>query len=134
MAIEAACPLLKNKITVWDGGVYNYYVDGRDLFLKYDGIASDMMQAEVEDGLAEGLVGNMIQYDSTTYSQFGSNLFYEPIPYELLHTLNTVPDISVKVNGVTSICVNFNCQFKLIDPEGELNTFTYTEATKTVVI
>ena len=42
MEIESACPSLKNKITVWDGGAYRFYVDGRDLFIKYDGVVADL--------------------------------------------------------------------------------------------
>lgn len=65
---------------------------------------------------------------------YSSNLFYEPIPFEMLRTYETEPQLIVTVNDQPAVCHNLTCDFTYILPEGEITAFTFTELTKKLVI
>lgn len=65
---------------------------------------------------------------------YSSNLFYEPIPFEMLKTYETEPQVIVKVKNLPAVCHNLTCDFNYLEPVGELTSFTFDETTKKLVI
>lgn len=68
-----------------------------------------------------------------------NNLFYQPIPFDMLYTASEEPAIQVKVNGVYASCPDYNCHYKVnadIVPthtstslSGNVLTLTYSKPT-----
>ena len=40
--INQACPNFKEKYDIWDGPRYTYFEDGRDIYLRFVGVNSDV--------------------------------------------------------------------------------------------
>jgi hypothetical protein len=90
--INAACPNYKEKYDIWDGPAYSYYEDGRDLFLRFTGLNYDVPQMEVMSFDTNPVLGNSLTFNSTTHLPYNSKrIFYEPLPFEFLHTNETQP-------------------------------------------
>jgi hypothetical protein len=62
------------------------------------------------------------------------NLFYDPVPFEMLKTYETKPQVMVSVDGLPAVCHNLECDYAFVEPVGEITSFTYDEATKKLVI
>jgi hypothetical protein len=61
------------------------------------------------------LTGKNLTYNITTLRKHSSNLFYEPIPFEMLKTVETKPQLIVEVNGLPAACHNLSCDFSYIE-------------------
>mmetsp|Transcript_29263 Transcript_29263/g.28389 ORF Transcript_29263/g.28389 Transcript_29263/m.28389 type:complete len:138 (-) Transcript_29263:1665-2078(-) len=92
-AITTGCPALRDRFRVWDGETYEYEVDGRDIFIEFDGINQDVGEFAIVTGFVTPLVGNLIAVDAITFSDFSTNLFYAPIPFEFLYSYHTYPEL-----------------------------------------
>jgi len=62
----------------------------------------------------------------TTIHNFGSNLMYEPIPFEMLQTYTTKPQISMKVGSLPASCPNLDCDYEYVDQVEDISSFTFT--------
>lgn len=69
-----------------------------------------------------------------TTRNYSSNLFYQPIPFEMLKTYETKPQLVVDVGGLPAACHNLSCDFSYIQNVGEITSFQFTESTKKLVI
>ena len=65
---------------------------------------------------------------------YSTNLFYEPIPFEMLRTYETEPQLIVTVGNLPAVCHNLTCDFTYTLPEGELTGYTWNEATSRLVL
>lgn len=63
-----------------------------------------------------------ISVDITTLQESSNDLYYEVIPVDLLFTAEQNTQVTVKSNGVTANCPNFNCDY--IIQENDLPTIT----------
>jgi hypothetical protein len=73
--------------------------------------------------------------DETTHTNVtGTNLFYEPIPFEFIRTFEELPQLIVTVNDVPAVCHNLTCDFTYIEPVGMIDSFTYDHSTRILVL
>jgi hypothetical protein len=79
-----SCHGLRDKIDVWEDSIYPYYENGRAFRLRYYGKNEDVGQAQIRSADDEPLTGDSIEYFANTSHPFNHNLFYEPIPYDML--------------------------------------------------
>lgn len=63
-----------------------------------------------------------------------TNLFYEPIPFEMLNTFETKPQLIVNVDGKPAVCHNMTCSFEYIPAIGSVSAFTFDLATKKLTV
>jgi len=70
----------------------------------------------------------------TTVRNYTTNLFYDPIPMEMLKTYETKPQLIVEVGGLPAACHNLSCDFSYIPNVGSVTAFEFTESTKKLVI
>jgi len=90
--IHQACPYYRDKFEVWDGPKYTYYDDGRDLMFRFTGLNEDIPQFEIIDCPINKIDGNEVSFNSSTHLPYDpATLFYEPVPFEFLHTNETSP-------------------------------------------
>jgi len=78
-------------------------------------------------------VGGYEFYANTTI-EYGTNLFYEPIPYEMLRTYEETPQLIVTVDDVPAACHNLTCNFTFIEPVGEITYYEYDSNAKKLTI
>ena len=76
-----------------------------------------------------------IQVSVYTVQEGSQDLFYETIPIELLATAEDTPQITVKSNGLTGSCPNFNCDYTLLTTSvPQVNSFTYSAPTLSLTV
>ena len=51
-------------------------------------------------------------FASTTAVEGGTNLFFEPIPREMLYTSVTKPQVKLTIDGIEAACANVNCDYE----------------------
>jgi hypothetical protein len=128
------CDRLYDLVEVLDTVDYYYTNMGRAFLIRFVGLNAQPGQFEIVTSESNPLsLGNFTNYANITVP-YSSNLFYEPIPFEMLRTYETEPQLIVTVGENPAVCHNLTCDFTYILPEGEITAFTYTEETKLLVI
>lgn len=52
-----------------------------------------------------------MQANITVLRPYGESLFFEVIPMEMLRTDEQTPQILVKIDGMSALCLDMNCDF-----------------------
>jgi len=130
LPIMRNCTGLYDKIQAVDAGEHAYSANGRSFFLRFQGINEDPGQFSIESSTTEPLTGENLTISQNTTIPYSSNLFYEPIPFEMLKTYETEPQVIVTVDGLPAVCHNLTCNFTYIAAVGEVTAFTFTESTR----
>ena len=65
---------------------------------------------------------------------FSTNVLYEPIPFELLRTVEDKPQLIVEVDGLPAVCHGLACDFSFVEAVGVITSFTFTEATSLLTV
>ena len=90
--IVQACPNYREKFEIWNGPAYYYNEDGRDLLIRFTGLNQDVPQMEVVPSPTNPLVGNEVSLNQSIWVPYNpTTLFYEPVPFEFLHTAESKP-------------------------------------------
>jgi hypothetical protein len=79
------------------------------------------------------LIGNNVNfeaYDWIPYNQ--SRLFYEPVPFEFLYTIEDKPQVIVSIDGIEAVCDSLDCGYNYVAPTSLITGFTYDGATLTI--
>jgi hypothetical protein len=54
-------------------------------------------------------------FDQEIYRAHGENLWFEPVPLEMLYTVAQVPQVRVSVNGLPAVCPDNNCGYSYLE-------------------
>lgn len=130
------CDRLYDLTEITSGNDFEYAENGRSWILRFIGLNEDPGQFELVQSEITPLTagdGNVTFYSNTTVP-YGVNLFFEPIPFEMLRTYETEPQLIVSVGNLPAVCHNLTCDFTYILPEGEVTAFTFVESTKKLVL
>ena len=128
------CDNLYDKIRLIDTGVFGRGSNGRSFQLLFDDLKSDPGQFRIVSAESSPLTGNDINITSTTEQNYGTNLMYDVIPFEMLKTFETEEQLIVTVNGDPAACHNLTCGISYIAPVATVTAFTYDLSTKVLVI
>lgn len=86
---------------------------------------------KIISGVEDPLVGaDTLVSNNTVMVNASTSIFYEAIPFEMLRTYETDPQVLVTVGDYPAVCKNLTCDFHYIEPEGEVTSFTYTAGTR----
>jgi hypothetical protein len=90
--IQEGCAKLYDKITVTnaDMSTLAYYENGRNLTISFTGLAADPGPFYITEDTETPLVGNVTKFNET-HKPYSTNLWYDPIPFEMLKTYETEP-------------------------------------------
>jgi hypothetical protein len=81
---------------------------------------------KIISGVDEPLTGANLVSNNTKFIEADQNLiFYEAIPFEMLRTYETKPQIKVQVGDYPAVCKNLECDYHYIEPVGLITNFTY---------
>jgi len=91
--IGRGCEGLFDRVEVREGYKYHYRENGRSFYVRFVGLKGDPGQLEIVEveNTEETLQGQNLKYTATTIVPYSTNLFYEPIPFEMLQTYETKP-------------------------------------------
>jgi hypothetical protein len=128
--LEESCFGLRDKIEVMEVDTFPYKANGRSIYILFRGATGDMGQFRFVSGEDTPLEGDEIQFHQNVTQPYGTNLLYEPIPFEWLRAYEETPQVLVSVNGTPAACSNLNCGYVYMDPVGELTEFSFDVDTK----
>lgn len=132
--ISEECPGFKDKIQVQHNNTYYDRSLGRAFYIRFVGYNDDPGQFEFVSDEDVPITGQDVKFIAQTVTPYGSNLFYEPIPFEMLKTYETKPQVIVNVNGLPAVCHNLTCDFTYTAAVGQVTAASFDESTKKVVI
>jgi hypothetical protein len=128
------CTGLYDRIETWDAYPYAYKQNGRGNYIHFKGINEDPGQFEIISDWDTPLVGDNITFVSNTSRPYSSNLWYDPVPFEMLKTYDTIPQIVVTVNDLPVVCHNITCGYNYTEAVGEIASFTFDAATNKLTL
>lgn len=123
-----------DKIVVEEAYKHSYRHNGRSFYVTFEGLHYDVPLLELMTSDTDPLTPANQTLNVTKIRSYSTNLFYEPVPFEFLKTYETKPQLMVEIDGLPAVCHNLTCDFSYVANVGEATTFTYTEATKELVI
>lgn len=129
-AVFKKCPNAYDKLDIWDSGNFKYRENGIGFYVRFIGSNGNHTQMRIMSGKDTLLGGTNISYYSNVTIPASTNLFYEAVPFEMLRTYETKPQVLVTVGDYPAVCHNLTCHFNYTVPEGEVTGFTYTESSK----
>jgi len=130
------CSGYYDRIDVWRAETFDYVDNGIGLFLRFIGRNGDHAKMKIVSGvdvpLTQGstVSADQLEYNSTKVVNASKSLFYESIPFEMLRTHETKPQVVVQVGDYPAVCKNLTCHYNYTVPEGIVTGFTYTAATR----
>jgi len=133
-AIMRGCDRFYDTLHVNYVGGWAYDQNGFSFIIRFVGLGNDPGQFEIVPDEESPLSGSNITYTSETLVPYSSNLFYEPIPFEMLKTYETEPQVIVKVKDLPAVCHNLTCDFHYTEPVGVVESFTFDESNNKLVI
>lgn len=77
------------------------------------------------------LLGNNVQTLVENDKRSSNNIFYSPIPHELIYTIVQKPEITVTSNGIQGVCQG-DCGFKYIDDVSEITAASLAGSVLTI--
>ncbi len=93
----------------------------------------DIPQFEILNGDAIPLIGNELVFNSTTWIPYDpTRIFYEPVPFEFLHTAEPKPQVMVTVDDIEAVCASLDCGFNYVEPEANISDFNLVGTTLTI--
>jgi len=112
------CDQFYDRLEVWETGVPDYRQNGIELIIKFQGLNADPGQFEVVSVDTDPLQGDNILLTWETVTPYSTNLWYEPVPFEMLKTYETKPQIIVSVDGQPAVCHGLNCDYTYVAAVG----------------
>jgi hypothetical protein len=128
------CPNTYDKLEIWDSGHFPYRENGLGFYVRFVGSNGNKTQMRILTGKDTPLGGTNITFNQTKAVEASTNLFYEAIPFEMLRTYETEPQVLVTVGGYPAVCHNLTCHYHYTEPEGEVTAFQYAAASKQLTI
>jgi hypothetical protein len=131
--IEGGCPWTRDKILVDAVNEYGYYENGRAMYIQFVGYNNKPGQFKIVPADLNTTAYNYTTHQNVT-DPFSNDLFYEPIPYEMLRTNVKKTQLRVTVNGTEAVCKNLNCDYIYTPPVGEITSFSFDATNNQVTI
>jgi hypothetical protein len=132
-----SCDGLYDRTEITDTGNFghiHYKHNGLSFYIRYLGVNEDPGHIEIENVEGATMGGNNLTFVTETVRPYSTNLEYDVIPFEMLKTFETKPQLIVTVNNLPAVCHNLTCDYTYIEPTGEISSFTYDEATKVLTV
>lgn len=133
--ISEHCPFMRNRILVHGyDSPFSHHNLGKQFYIDFSSYNEDPGQYEIVSYEDNPLVGVDISYTAETVVPYGKNLMFWPIPFEMLETYEEKPQMIVHVDDMPAVCHSMECSFMHVPAVGEVTSFTFTEATKTLTV
>jgi hypothetical protein len=121
--INKGCPEFREQIRVSNYANYPYWQSGRSFLLEFRGFNQDPGQFEIMSG-EETPMAEHVFFLAETIVDYGTNIMYDAIPFELIYTDEVLPQVIVTVDGLPAVCKNLTCDFTYIESPYEIESFS----------
>ena len=114
LRIDDKIPYLASKVTVRElpsEDDEDYWQNQVNFLILFRDVEFDVPQCFLSKSDSIPLTGNEVVFVETTVREYGDNLFFQPVPLEMLYTSATKPQVLVTVDGMPALCANLNCDF-----------------------
>lgn len=131
---------MNDKVVVFHKRPFNnYFTNGFDIEIYFEGLNEapgqyEILPATVKTPISGDTSPGGFNLSQSTLIQASSNLYYPAVPFEMLRTLETTPQITVKVDGVEAACHNLNCGYSYIQSAGSISTASFDQSTGVLTI
>jgi len=129
---------MNDKAVVKTDKFAGYQENGIDIKVHFYGLNTKPGQYQIMSAIVkDALTGDAIQGPTlagSVLSSWSNNIYYATIPFEMLRTMETQPQVQVSVGGVPAACHGLNCNFNYITTTGSVTAFTFNQAQKLVTI
>ena len=102
--------------------------------LRFFGVSTDPGQFRVQSSESSIVTGKDVVFSQKTIIPYGTNLFYNPIPWEMLRTYEEKPQFLVTVDEQPVACHNMTCDYTYVKPVGEVTSINYDDTTRKLII
>jgi len=109
-------------------------VNGQSFRVSIYGSITNYYNFEVVSSDWDPLRGTNITYLNTTLQDANGNLFFEPIPFEMLRTYEEEPQVMITIDGNPVACHSMACNFKYVEPECNITAFSFDEDTNILIV
>lgn len=119
--IDATMPFLASKVWVKLADSEDnqwYYENQRNFYIVADGLDQDLPQCYITSSADAPLTGAEPTFHAETLREYGQNLFFEPVPLEMLYHAASKPQVLVTVDDMPALCANLNCDYLYTEPTG----------------
>ena len=128
-AIFRKCPGMYDKLEVWSAANFPYRQNGIGLYIRFIGSNGPKTQMRFVSGVNSPLP-TTVAFNQSKPIPASTNLYYEAVPFEMLRTYETQPQVIVNVGEFPAVCHNLTCDFNYTIPVGEVTAFTYAANTR----
>lgn len=126
-------PSMRDNVIVMNSRQFSYMENGISLLLDFVGLEEDIPQCTIESDTTTPLTGeDPVTFTGTTDRDYGTNLFYQPIPMDFLYTAETQPQLMVSVNSLPVICASLDCNYAYVESTAEVTQTTIIGTTVTI--
>jgi len=113
-ALVGACPHLRDNIDVTDGGRCRFRQDCIDIRIYLNRMDYTLEQFTMHN-TTTNLLGNADDQPEFVWdieATYGPNAFIEVLPFEMLYTANTKPQVIVTIGDMPAVCANVYCNYE----------------------
>lgn len=101
-----------------------YYDNQRQFAIQFIDFNFNPPQCEIVSSVDNPLSGGGLTLTSETLNEYGTNLFYEPMPQEFMVTPATSPQVLVEIDGVSAACATLNCDYQYFEASAIITSMT----------
>jgi hypothetical protein len=114
-------PFLVDKVQVHSDYRYGYPENGLSFLLQFTGLdyTAPMCSIVAGSGLYP-LTGSQLVDNNTLIQTYGNSVFFEPITLDFLTSDAQSPQVLVKVDGISALCANVNCDYTYVPSIGSV--------------
>jgi len=140
IGIGRNCSGTYDKIEVWNANTHQYRQNGFGWYIRFVGRNGANTQMRIVPDWDDPLTGGdttsaePLEYNHTKVLNASDTLYYEAVPFEMLQTYETNPQVIVQVGDYPAVCKNLTCDYNYVVPQGEVTAFTYTASTKQLTL
>jgi hypothetical protein len=109
--IQNSIPFLAFKTWVRDLRAFPWRENGLRMAIYFQDYEGDVPQCTISSGKEDPIEADNPVFISETIRNYGTNLFFDPVPLEMLYTPATSPQVLVTVNDLPAMCPAFNCDY-----------------------
>lgn len=128
--IHKNCTGFQYKLQVWRARTFQYNNNGIAFYVRFVGSNGAHPPMRIVSGVDSPLTGSNLTAVTYNAVNASTSIFYDAIPFEMLRTYETDPQVIVHVGDYPAVCKNLSCHYNYIVPLGEVTNFTFTESSK----
>ena len=127
---------LNEKLEIYsnEGDKSDYKDNGLNFMLRF----TDSDNKSLDNGAFEIIIGELenvgIVSETEEVVPLSSKIFYENIPFEMLKTVETRPQVIASVGGLPAVCKNLNCDYEYRNATAEITSWIYNPSTRELIV